>query len=346
VPTTSPVSIPPDHDSPGSCRRASICTFRKRNGGFSLVEILVAVAIGAMLLAGLGGVTSELMTARDSARGNSEINRQALFAMHQMTHNISHSRRLLLPLADDPATPAITEHIRDSDTNGAVLAVTLPAESDLNADGIPDADNDGDGRLDEDLPADNSNDGEPGIIGIDDNGDLDTDPATAAADDDDESWTAAQGEDPANGIDDDGDGSVDEDSGADSNGDGCPGDCNVDDSAATAPGSGQIDEAGIQDDDEDGSVDEDWYDPVVFYLVGDTLIQRTPVPWDTSGDSVVTGRDYLESVIAENVSRLRIERLPLAADRAQLLDITLELSNPETGETTRLDTRIRVSSAL
>jgi hypothetical protein len=304
------------------------------------------MSIGALLLAGLGGVTAHVTATRDAVRATNEINRQALFAMQQMSRAVSNSRRLLLPLADDPDTGAITEHIRDSGTNGAVLAVTLPADFDLNGDGIPDADNDGDGQIDEDLPADTSNDGAPGIFGIDDNGDLSTDPVAAAVDDDDESWTAAQGEDPLNGIDDDGDGSVDEDSGADSNGDGCPGSCNVDDSAPAAIGSGQIDEAGIQDDDEDGSDDEDWFDPVVFYLAGDTLIQRVPVPWDTSGDSVVSGRDYIESVIADNVTHLRIERLPPGADRAQLVDISLELGNPETGATTRLETRIRVSGAL
>lgn len=341
-------TVPAVQPGTGLYRRRHTTTSGRlpRCEGFSLVEILVAVSISALLLAGLGGVTAHVTAVRDSIRGADEINRQALFAMQQMTRTVSRSRRLLLPLADDPNTAAVTEHIRDSATNGAVLAVTLPADFDLNGDGVPDADNDGDGQLDEDLPADTSNDGAPGILGIDDNGDLDTDPVSAAADDDDESWTAAQGEDPLNGVDDDGDGSVDEDSGADSNGDGCPGNCGVDDSATAATGRGQIDEAGTQDDDEDGSDNEDWYDPVVFYLVGDSLIQRMPVPWDTSGDSVVNGRDYIESVIADNVTHLRIERLPVAADRAQLVDITLELSNPETGATTRLDTRIRVSSAL
>ena len=40
-------------------------------------------------------------------------------------------------------------------------------------------------------------------------------------------------------------------------------------------------------------MNEDWYDPVVFYLNGDNLMQRTPVPWDVNGGGFVTGLDFI-----------------------------------------------------
>ena len=50
-----------------------------------------------------------------------------------------------------------------------------------------------------------------------------------------------------------------------------------------------VDEGAVADDDEDGSSDEDWYDPLVFYLAGSSLVQRTPVPWDVDSSGSVTG---------------------------------------------------------
>ena len=55
-------------------------------------------------------------------------------------------------------------------------------------------------------------------------------------------------------------------------------------------------------------MNEDWYDPVVFYLNGDNLMQRTPVPWDENGSGFVTGLDFITEPIAENVTRFRVER--------------------------------------
>ncbi len=218
--------------------------------------------------------------------------------------------------------------------------MTLPASFDLDGNGIPDADNDGDGQIDEDLPADTSNDGKPGIAGIDDDGNGVADFLLSPVADDDESADFAQNEDNLNSIDDDGDGISDEDPGADNNGDGCAGICSVDDD-----GDGNIDTEAVADDDEDGSSDEDWYDPVVFYLAGNSLIQRTPVPWDVDSSGTVTGLDFIEEAIADNVTRLRVERVAQAG-RSQVVDITLELTSPDSGESVSLQTRVRVGGAL
>lgn len=317
--------------------------------GFTLVELLVSLVIAALLLTGLNSVVNGLLGSSDYVSEHTALTRDAEFAMARMVRMVSHSRLLLLPL-EDKALSNWPEHIREqtvppsppigSSVNAtAVLAITLPAFSDLDFDGFPDADNDRDGRVDEDLPADRNNDFASGIYLIDDGGDGTIDEGSSSPNDDDE-YFSQQDEDPENGLDDDNDGNIDEDPPSDANADGCPGRCGVDDD-----GDGQVDEGSNQDDDEDGQSDEDWYDPLVYYLQAGQLRERTPVPWDESGAGGVTGRDFVDAVIAEHVTRLRFERLPRSAGQPQLIDITLQLTLPAAG-TVSLSTRVRVGGAL
>ena len=316
--------------------------------GFTLIELLVATMLAALLIVGLGGVVGQVTTTRDAVQDRNELTRQARFAMDQMVRSVSHSRLLLLPQNDKPATNW-PEHIREqtvppsppdpgSTLATAVLAVTLPAYQDLDADGFPDADDDRDGRIDEDLPEDSHNDFAAGIYLIDDGGNGGVDDSREW-DDDEASFT--EGEDPINGVDDDDDGNIDEDPSANMNEDGCPGVCGVDDD-----GDGSIDEGSVDDDDEDGQADEDWYNAVVFHLNGSTLVQRTPVPWDETGVGGISGRDYITSDIASNVSRFRVERVAGVANNEQLVDITLDLTSPATGEIVSLQTQVRIGGAL
>ncbi|MDH3642225.1 MAG: prepilin-type N-terminal cleavage/methylation domain-containing protein [Gammaproteobacteria bacterium] len=320
--------------------------------GFSLIELLLAIAIGALVIAGLSGVLGRSLHTYHTVSEQNALTRDAQFAMQRIVRAVSHSRRLLLPLADNPNTNW-PENIRaqtvppsapigDSTLATAVLAVTLPAYIDLDFDGFPDADDDRDGLIDEDLPNDNHHDFEPGIMLIDDDGDGVVDDGTGWAEDDED---GAQNEDPLDGIDNDGDGSVDEDAPSDNNGDTCAGVCGVDDD-----GDGQVDEGAFDDDDEDGGSFDDPYDPVVFYLSGGALIERMPVPWNEDGISVpdgpVDGRDFVTHEIAANVTRFRVERIPQASGQPQLVDITLELTSPATGEMVSLQTQVRVGGAL
>ena len=128
--------------------------------------------------------------------------------------------------------------------------------------------------------------------------------------------------------------------GGDVNADACPGFCGIDDDA-----DGSIDEGSALDDDEDGANDEDWLDPMVFYLSGSTLKQRQPVPWDSDVDGDVDGRDFIEAVIAENVSRFRVERLDNGST-FEVIELTLELTSPLSGETVSLQAQVRVGGAL
>ena len=334
-------SISPTRSSPG------LLAHRQ---GFTYVELMITLAIASLIIAGLSGVVGQALQSQDAVSETNKLTRDARFAMQRMLQSISHSRRLLLPLADNPATN-YPENIReqtlppsppigDSTLATAVLAVTLPAYFDLDGNGIADADNDADGLIDEDLPADSDNDFGPGIYLIDDDGNGITDYTLSPVGDDDESNDLSQSEDPWNGIDDDGDGSVDEDPPADMNADGCPGTCGVDDD-----GDGLIDEGGVADDDEDGIADEDWYDPLVFYLASGVLKMRQPVPWDQTGVSGITGRDYIISDIADNVTRFRVERLD-NGNAVDIVELTLELTSPITGETVSLQTQVRVGGGL
>jgi prepilin-type N-terminal cleavage/methylation domain-containing protein len=322
----------------------------RRQQGVTLIELLIALVLATILFSGLNGVVGQALDIHDSVREKNDLTRQARFAMQRMEQAVSNTRLLLLPLNDKPASNWL-ENVReetvppttptdDSSKYTAVLAVTLPAYQDLDSDGFPDADDDRDGEVDEDLPNDRNYDFAPGIYLIDDDGDGSVDENPSSSWDDDE-VNAVVNEDPIDGIDNDGDNNVDEDPASDNNADGCPGICGVDDD-----GDGTVDEGNADDDDEDGGEFDDWYNPVVFYLNSGVLMQRTPVPWDENASGTVTGVDFIIQPLAENVTRFRVERLPLNGGRHVLVDLTLELTSPVTGEKVSLQTRVRAGGAL
>ena len=308
---------------------------------------MITVAVAALIVLGLSGVVGQALQSQESVSETNKMMRAARFAMQRMISSVGHSRKLLLPQRDKPAsnwpenireqTVPPSAPIGDSTLATAVLAVTLPANVDLDSNGIADADNDGDGLIDEDLPGDSHNDSAAGLYLIDDGGNGWVDEGLDA-DDDETAFTAS--EDPHDGIDNDGDNNTDEDPAADMNGDGCPGVCGVDDD-----GDGTIDESNVEDDDEDGNTDEDWYDPLVFYLDSGVLKMRQPVPWDVAGSSEVNGRDYIVADIATNVTRFRVERLDNGSG-VEIIELTLELTSPSTGEIVSLQSQVRVGGAL
>ena len=323
----------------------------QQHQGYTYVELMMAVMLAGMLVVGLSGVVGRALETHDAVHSKTDLAREASEALQRMAHTLSNSRRLILPLADNPNTDW-PEHIREqtippsppiggSTFATAVLAVTLPAHVDLDHDGFPDADNDRDGRIDEDLGRDNNGDGVPGIRGIDDNGDGVADNTADANPDSDNDEDGVGAEDKFDGIDNDADGSVDEDAHGDNNKDFSAGIAGVDDDL-----DGTVDEGNQNDDDEDGINDEDGYDTVVFYLNNGNLLERLPVPWDVNGDSLVTGVDFVTSTLAEHVTRFRVERVPHKGGRYQLVDLTVELTSPTTGELISLSTQVRVGGAL
>jgi prepilin-type N-terminal cleavage/methylation domain-containing protein len=296
----------------------------KKQSGLSLIEILIAVTLAAILIAGMQGLISLALNAESSTRARNDSLQQGRFAMQMMVKSVRMTRRLMIPLGENPNT-VYSESERD------VLAVTLDPTLDRDKDGWADANNDKDyldingdsvrdagepELIDEDLPSDATNDAQDGIIGIDDDNDGLIDESSPNDDDED----GVPFEDKYNGLDDDGDGSIDEDSHADMNQDG---------SAGTG-GTGNN-----KDDDEDGIRDEDWLDPVVYFLNGTTLIQRIP------NINPVDGTDYQENPIAENVTIFQVTRFPQGDGRAVLVKITLEI-----GELDSFKTSVGVGSGL
>lgn len=314
-------------------------TSHSRQYGFTLLEILISLAIASVLIAAISGVVSTALKAEQSTRLQNDTLQQARFAMQRMSRAVTKSRRLLLPLGENSAT-AWTESVRN------VLAVALDPTLDRNKDGWADANNDKDfldvnnngthnagepERIDEDTDSDTNNDRTPGIIGVDDDNDGSVDELSSTPNDDEDT---NNGEDTVNNLDDDGDNSIDEDWSKDMNEDGKSGITGVDDDF-----DGVIDNGQNDDDDEDGLVSEDWIDNQVFFLSGSTLMERLP------DINPVDGTDNTEYPIAENVSQFRVERIPGANGSSVLVDITLILTPPG-GDPVSLNTRVGVSSGL
>ena len=320
-------------------------TLGLRSQGFTLVELVLSVALGAMLLLGFQRLITSSLSVDDALASQTAATNNIRFAMKRMSQAVAGSQRLVLPLSDDPGTnwpenvreqtDPPTAPIGDSTLATAVLAVTVPPSWDANQDGVPDVDNDADGRYDEDWGYDNNNDADDGIRGIDDNGNGEVDEFFFGTNDDE---SGGYDEDPIDGFDKDRDSSVDEDTGEDMNGDFQPGIGGVDDD-----GDGSVDEGSRDDDDEDGVSNEDWQDSLVFYLQGNSLIERRAVPWDTDSDTDIDGRDFVESVIAENVRSLRFERIPTTADQTPHVSIALTLADNQ-GQVTQLATTVRLGS--
>ncbi|MCB1742546.1 MAG: hypothetical protein KDK91_19380 [Gammaproteobacteria bacterium] len=304
-----------------------VCAERCRRigrGGFSLVEMLLVLALGTLLLVPLLQALSGWLALGEAAATRADLGLRAQYAMQRMTRAVQRSRLLILP--DALNTQRNENGIPDE------------CDPDCDADGVPDADNDGDGRIDEDWPSDMGNDGRHGVRGVDDDADGQVDEAIsvllldlAQKRDDDEDGQYS--EDPRNGLDDDGDGRVDEDTGADMNGDGAPGVAGVDDD-----GDGLIDEGDSADDDEDGVSDEDWLDVVVFRLSGTDLYEDLPIPGASDASSVES------RLLCANVSSLNVRR-SVGASGAVLVSISLTLSGTD-GVSVSLAASVRLGAGL
>ncbi|MEM7219658.1 MAG: prepilin-type N-terminal cleavage/methylation domain-containing protein [Pseudomonadota bacterium] len=284
---------------------------RARARGVTLLEVMLVIALAGLILLPLGRLLGAGLNSGEATLGQQDLAASARYAMQRMETQVRGSPKLLLPLADNPAT-AQDEATRDP----GVLSVVMDPTLDRNLDGVADADNDGDGLVDEDLPNEANEDNRAGIAGIDDDNDGLID--EVGKDDDDEDDLVNR--DLPFWGDEDGDGSVDEDPKEDLNDDGEPGWAGFDDD-----GDGTVDEGLPRDDDEDGLRDEDWWDSITYFL-NDTseLIERMP---NVGG---ADGRDYAERVIATGVASFRVARRARGTDRNDLVTIALTLSDGDT----------------
>jgi prepilin-type N-terminal cleavage/methylation domain-containing protein len=254
-----------------------------RQRGLTLIELLLALAIASLLMAGLYAAVNQSLQAWQQHAERSELRREADFALARIALHARGTIRLLVPQPERSST-AWSESVRD------VLAFALGPEVDRNGDGYADADNDKDGRVDEDTPADATNDSLPGIAGIDDNGNGTVDDNIGNYKDDDEDGTT--GEDRIDGLDNDGDGLTDEDH-----------------------------DDGNIDFDGDGAKGEDWIDAVVYRLSGTDLLERLPNPGGANGNA------YTERIVARRVSAFQATRVEGATGaKAATVRVTLELT--------------------
>jgi type II secretory pathway pseudopilin PulG len=293
-----------------------------KSGGFTLVELVASLVLGALILAALGGIATVTTRSREALDASVELQQQAQFAMERVVRAARATTAVVVPRAEDSGTPH-SESVRD------VLAVMFDPGLDRDRDGFADADNDQDSRIDEDPSDDITDDDAPGVAGIDDDGDGLVDEGDHQDDDED----GSRNEDQYDGIDNDGDGLVDEDPKRDSNDDGEAGVRDVDDDGDLATDEGQK-----EDDDEDGVSDEDWVDVVVYRRSGGVLLERLP---DLNPGG---GNDFTERPIAEGVTEFRVELIPPASTgRPLMLDITLSLTGAD-GSTASLNARVRAGA--
>lgn len=152
-------------------------------------------------------------------------------------------------------------------------------------------------KIDEDLSNDMNEDTKNGIEGIDEDGDNSVDEYNFpnSSTDDDEDGNAD--EDPLDGVDNDGDGCIDEDMGGDVTNDGAAGIRGMDDD-----GDGLVDEGSIYDDDEDGNLDEQGLIPVVYSFDSDTSTLTESFP--ATGETLV-----LSTHVSEFSVKLRQARI-------------------------------------
>lgn len=148
----------------------------KRVDGFSLLELLLVLAMGGALLMGVAAMLQSGMRAHTSGTAEAETRQALEFAMAHIGRTLRETQDVLVP--------------NDTKLERDVLAVSLSPVLDANADGIKDADDDKDGVLDGqvrkfvtglsphyplrtggELPGDATNDNQPGIEGVDDDGD-------------------------------------------------------------------------------------------------------------------------------------------------------------------------------
>jgi len=158
-------------------------------------------------------------------------------------------------------------------------------------------------RIDEDRNRNTNMDGLAGIAGLDDDGDGSIDEGDESDDDEDGSMN----EDPLDGIDNDGDGNIDEDSGSDMNTDNQDGIKGMDDD-----GDGQVDEHVIGDDDEDGSQDEDNFNYIIYSYDNATNRLTESIPF-TGESTILSSQVTFFQVTREAPQRILIE-LTLTGD--------------------------------
>jgi len=116
----------------------------KKDDGFSLIELLIVVAILSIIMTGLQQVISTAVTSYNSTKDKQDMENQARFAMERMVRFVQETDLINLPdSATDQETLEISERLLDTYNNDTQAYA-------LDGDGWLDADNDNYGIVNED----------------------------------------------------------------------------------------------------------------------------------------------------------------------------------------------------
>ena len=222
--------------------------------GLTLVELLVTLTIMGIIAMAAMPLLSTCLDAHSQGDARSGLYQEGLMAMERMTGGVRRCTFLLIPNAHNTTRDILAFSGFINDDNDYYFNDPL----------FP--------RIDEESSADMNLDGECGIAGIDDDGDILIDECLIGDQDDDED--GVMDEDPIDGVDNDGDGNIDEDCGIDTNNDGAPGIVGMDDD-----GDGVVDEDSIWDDDEDGQFAEDILNEMIYTFDNGTNTLTESIPY-------------------------------------------------------------------
>ncbi|MBI2432722.1 MAG: hypothetical protein HYV26_07625 [Candidatus Hydrogenedentes bacterium] len=224
--------------------------------GITLVELIISVAILSLIAAAAAALLSTALQTQAYAEQRQNLNREAFQIMTRITEGLRKTSHVMVPNSHSANRPL------------------LIFSANINQDGDVYQSNSLFPRFDEDMDEDMTNDSLPGVATIDDNGDLLTDLLLDTDDDED----LALNEDRWDGLDNDGDGTIDEDVGNDASADNKAGVGVIDDDWDAT-----IDEGSTQDDDEDAATQEDWFDPIIYtYSSGSNTLTEKIVATNTT----------------------------------------------------------------
>lgn len=115
-----------------------------KNAGFSLIELLIVIAIVGIVITGLQQVIVGGLDAYEAVKGKQELENQARYAMERMVMFVQESDEISSPdSASGQEILKVSERVMDIYDNGTLAY-------DIDGDGALDADNDDDGLINED----------------------------------------------------------------------------------------------------------------------------------------------------------------------------------------------------
>lgn len=263
--------------------------------GFTLVELVMAIAIMAIIATASTVLVSTYLQAHAQGTAKSRLYREGLMAMERMADGVRRCTFLVIPNAHTPVRDILAFSGSFNDDGDYYFGDPL----------FP--------RIDEDVGPDMNADGKNGLAGINDDGQGAADEPMGASENDDED--VVENEERLDGEDDDGDGNVDEDLSGDMNKDSKAGISAMDDD-----GDGLVDEDDLgqegqgdaADDDEDGLVDEDSLNETVYTFDSGTSTLTESVPY--TGDLVVLSEHVTGFQVTYNGPEAILITLDLTGD--------------------------------